>query len=190
MTPYRVLCADPPWKFGDSLPGKGRGAAKHYATMRVEEICAYPIPPVADDAVLFLWRVASMQMEALMVAEAWGFTPKTEVVWVKTTSPVRTAYLGPSRAQEVWQYFTLAFGMGRTVRASHEACLVATRGKFKPKEKNVRSVFFAPRGVHSEKPESFYTGVVEKLSDGPYVELFARRRRAGWASEGLEVGKL
>ncbi len=27
---YRVLTADPPWPFKDKLPGKGRGAAKHY----------------------------------------------------------------------------------------------------------------------------------------------------------------
>ena len=61
MEKHRVVCADPPWAFSDPLPGKKRGAEKHYATMTVDEICAYPLPPVADDAVLFLWRVASMQ---------------------------------------------------------------------------------------------------------------------------------
>jgi N6-adenosine-specific RNA methylase IME4 len=140
--------------------------------------------------VLFLWRVASMQEEALRVIRAWGFSLKTEVVWVKITEPMETAYLGKSSLQQEWRRFKLAFGMGRTIRASHETCLVATRGKFRPRSLNVRSVFFAPRGQHSEKPEAFYTDVVEKLSCGPYIELFARRRRVGWASEGLEVGKL
>ena len=43
-----TLVADPPWRFDDSLPGKSRGAEKNYRTMTVEEICAYPLPPVAE----------------------------------------------------------------------------------------------------------------------------------------------
>src|ERR1019366_5520878 len=41
---FRTLVADPPWAFGDSLPGPKRGAVKHYRTMSVEEICDFPIP--------------------------------------------------------------------------------------------------------------------------------------------------
>ena len=48
--PYGVLCADPPWKFGDSLPGPKRGAQKHYDVMSVEDICRFELPPLADDA--------------------------------------------------------------------------------------------------------------------------------------------
>jgi N6-adenosine-specific RNA methylase IME4 len=42
------------------------------------------------------------------------------------------------------------------------------------------------RGSHSQKPEAFQD-MVEKISPGPYLELFARRRREGWASWGNEV---
>lgn len=48
------------------------------------------------------------------------------------------------------------------------------------------SWFQWPRGKHSEKPEAFFD-VVEQVSPGPYLELFARRRRLGWSAWGNEV---
>jgi N6-adenosine-specific RNA methylase IME4 len=170
MTPAAVLVADPPWRFGDKLPGPGRGAEKHYPTLSVGELCSFPLPPVADDARLLLWRVASMQDEALAVARAWGFTVKSEVVWLKRTVNGKR-----------W------FGMGRQVRMEHEVCLIATRGRpNNPRRKDVRSTFEAAAGRHSAKPEAFYD-LVESLYAGPYVELFARRHRPGWTCLGNEL---
>ena len=40
-----------------------------------------------------------------------------------------------------------------------------------------------PRGRHSEKPPAFLD-IVERVSPGPYVELFARAPRLGWDSWG------
>src|SRR5262245_7142273 len=111
-----TLIADPPWPFSDRLPpvkstSRARGAKGTYkSTMSVREIMDYPLPPLADDCRLFLWRVASMQEEALDVLWAWGFQLKSEIVWVKER---------PSG--------NLAFGMGRTVRGAHETCLIAVR---------------------------------------------------------------
>lgn len=167
---FRVVLADPPWQFTDKLPGAGRGAAKHYACLTVPELCAFPLPPLADDCTLFLWRVASMQQEALDVMRAWGFTLKTEIVWLKRTASGKR-----------W------FGMGRTVRAEHETCLVGTRGRYVTKSKREYSTFAAVASRrHSEKPAAFYE-LIERLRDGPYVELFARRRRVGWTSLGNEL---
>jgi hypothetical protein len=42
-----------------------------------------------------------------------------------------------------------------------------------------------PRGAHSAKPEAFLD-LVEQVSPGPYVELFARRDRLGWDTWGDE----
>jgi N6-adenosine-specific RNA methylase IME4 len=50
-------------------------------------------------------------------------------------------------------------------------------------------VFDWPRGAHSEKPEAFYD-LVEQLSPGPYLEMYARRRRLGWDVWGNEVDGL
>jgi len=167
---FRVLVADPPWKFNDHLPGRGRGAAKHYPCMSSAEICAFPTPPMLDDAVLFLWRVAAMQREAMDVIDAWGFTFKSELVWVKRTATGRRH-----------------FGMGRIVRSEHEVCLIATRGRPRPLNLSTRSTFEAVAvRQHSAKPDRFYD-VVRELYEGPYVELFARRHRPGWTCFGNEL---
>ena len=43
-----------------------------------------------------------------------------------------------------------------------------------------------PRGRHSDKPDAFFD-IVERISPGPYLELFARRARPGWTVWGNEV---
>jgi N6-adenosine-specific RNA methylase IME4 len=46
--------------------------------------------------------------------------------------------------------------------------------------------FAWPRGAHSAKPEAFLD-LVERVSPGPYLELFARRARLGWDTWGNEA---
>lgn len=178
--PFRVLCADPPWKFGDKLPGK-RGAMYKYPTLTLEQIKRFPLPAIDDDALCFMWRVASMQQEALDVMRAWRFQIKSEIVWRKQTKNGKRH-----------------IGMGRTVRGEHETCLIGWRGRPEILDKSIRSTFEAPvphdektgKPIHSAKPECFYTDIVQRLSAGPYVELFSRRTRAGWLMIGNEVGIL
>lgn len=45
------------------------------------------------------------------------------------------------------------------------------------------------RGGHSEKPEPFQDDI-ERLVNGPYLELFARRHRPGWTCIGNELDGL
>lgn len=179
MTPCRVLIADPPWQPDDKLPGPKRGAAAHYRTLSVDDICRFPLPPLAPDAILFLWRLASMQDEALRVVKAWGFDLKTELIWAKLTKTGKRH-----------------FGMGHYVRAEHETCLIARRGRYRVATKSVRSIFYAKvptdihtgRARHSAKPDEFYA-LVRKLTggDGPAVELFARTHRPGFLCFGDEL---
>lgn len=186
MEPFKVIVADPAWSFGDALPGDTRGASSQYECMTTHAICSLSDDcgatimgqPIADDAILYLWRVAALQQAALTVARAWDFTVKTDLVWLKKTVKGRR-----------W------FGMGRTLRAEHETCLVCTRGRPRLKNHSTRSTFVtdfdasglsARAGRHSEKPAEFYA-IVEALSDGPYLELFARTHRPGWMSVGNEL---
>lgn len=228
--PFRTIVADPPWKFGDSLPnaklkvdgavvmgaGAKRGASKLYRTMPTKEIEDYLFDGhlldeelnrlsagdqlVAPDALLFLWRVSAMQRDALRVMQAWGFEQKSELVWNKTDredAKLRRRIMEISRKRDlhttgdivdiaIEEARRLSFGMGHYTRGAHETCLIGRRGKAKVLDRSVRSVFFAPVGAHSEKPEEFYR-IVEKLSPGPYLELFARRRRPGWTCVGDEL---
>lgn len=212
--PCSVLCADPAWLFNDKLPGSNRGAAKNYREQHIDDIInkrgfEFEFPTLADDCILFLWRVGSQQQEALDVATGWGFEVKGEIIWNKLT-----------KKGKPW------FGMGRIQRQSHETCLVATRGRSANVviNRGTRSTFEAPvptyeKGhprigkplldkhgqptfhkktgkqlvtkvgdyVHSGKPEKFYTDIVERICRGPYVELFGRRTRLGWSVRGNEV---
>lgn len=164
-----VLVADCPWQPRDKLPGK-RGAAAKYDTMAVEDLCALRIPDVGPRAVLFLWRLASMQEEALRVVRAWGFDLKSEITWVKLTKSGKHA-----------------FNLGHYTRQCHEVCLIATRGSALPEVHDVRSVFEARAGRHSEKPSAFYRLVERMYPNSEKVELFARVARKGWTTLGNQV---
>ena len=207
--PARVLVVDSPWKFEDGLPGDTRGAAKQYHVEGFEALRWFPLPPQADDCLLFLWRVAAMEEQAAALLDAWGYAPTGgQLQWVKTTGPgllvidpeatgadldVLGRALGSNEAVAALRPFLtpLAFGMGRTTRAVQEVCVIARRKGAPAREvadKGVRSAFFAPVGEHSAKPDRFYA-LVERLvgpEGGPLVELFARRPRRGWYTYGDE----
>jgi hypothetical protein len=53
---FRVIYADPPWRYHDKLVD-GYGAAEHhYTTLSIADLCAWPVrDKVEDNAVLFLW---------------------------------------------------------------------------------------------------------------------------------------
>lgn len=170
------MAADCPWKMGDKLPGKKRGAARNYHVMSVEELCRLTLPPMHDNAYLFLWRLSAMVEEAYRVGRTWGFTPKSEIVWKKLT-----------------KYGKPWMGMGRSVRVEHEVAIIFTRGRAKPLSRSERSILEAkvPVGadgkyIHSAKPPEFYDKVM-RLCGGPYVELFARGPREGWVCVGNQM---
>jgi N6-adenosine-specific RNA methylase IME4 len=160
---HEVIYADPPWQLGN--PDGPYAPESHYVTMPLEEIKALLVP-TAENAVLFLWAVSALLREALDVIEAWGFEYKSCLVWVK-----------PSIGPGLW------------LRNRHELLLVARKGSFGPPEPEDRidSVLEAPRGRHSEKPEALYELIERMYPRASKLELFARRRRPGWAAWGNEV---
>ncbi len=171
MGPFSVVLADPPWKLADQLPGPGRGAGKHYDLMSVDELCKMELPPIFDNAWLFMWRLSSMVPEAYRVVEAWGFTAKSEMVWNKFTS---------SGKRHV--------GMGHYTRGSHETCIVAVRGNPIRVGANVLSTFEGIVGEHSEKPQILYDKIDLLCGrNTAKVELFSRKPREGWTCLGNEM---
>lgn len=162
---YAVIYADPPWTFQVwSGEGKDRAAENHYPTMTQAEIEALPIADLAaDDCALFLWAVWPQLPEALAVIKAWGFEYKTcAFVWAKSTKDGER----------------FATGMGYWTRANSEVCLLATRGSPKRLNADVHQIV-SPRTEHSRKPDEVAERI-ERLVNGPYIELFARRPREGW----------
>lgn len=159
---YRTIYADPPWVYGNRPPS-GSGAEAHYPGMTIEALCKLPVAVHArPNAVLFLWVTAPMLFEnpgPREVMEAWGFVPKTGIVWDK-----------------------VRHNFGNYVSVRHEHLIIATRGSCVPDRPTpmIDSVLTEqPDGEHSAKPESF-RAVIERLYDGPYLELFGRTRHADW----------
>lgn len=173
--PFRVIVADNPWKFRTTLPGPKRSAHRHYRCLTVSELMRFPLPAIADDATLVLWRVGGMQAEALKVIEAWGFEePYGEIVWIKTKAGHRPTS-------------DVRIGMGYAQRNAHEVALTCKRGKGAPVLSHSEdSLVFAPREDHSEKPQAFYDKV-RRLFAGPYFDLFARQLRPGWVAFGDQI---
>jgi N6-adenosine-specific RNA methylase IME4 len=169
---FGSILADPPWSFETySDKGKGRSADRHYSCMSLDDIKRLPIGKLAaPDCVLFLWGISTMVPDALDVIRAWGFTCKTKAFnWVKST-----------------KHGKLHSGMGFWTRANAEDVWLATRGAPKRIAANVHQVVMEPVGEHSVKPEEVAQRI-ERLVAGPYLELFARRRRPRWTCWGDEV---
>lgn len=179
---FRAIYADPPWRF-EAWSGKGtaRAADNHYLTMQLGDIAALPVADVAaDDCVLFMWACWPMLPEAMRLIEAWGFTYKTCAFnWTK----------GDARQVEFFRDdVTPYMGLGYWTRANSEPCLLATRGKPKRLNADVRQAIIEPRREHSRKPDCV-PGRIERLVDGPYLELFARTQRPGWTVWGNQTDK-
>jgi len=163
---YDVILADPPWRYQNNSSNRGK-AEMHYPTMTLQDIKELPIHSnIAENSALFLWATNPCLLWAIEVLEAWGFTYKTNYVWLKDK-----------------------IGTGFYNRGQHELLLIGVRGSIGAPADGDRlpSVIKAPRTVHSEKPEQVY-GIIEKMyPNRKYLELFARKKRENWASWGDEV---
>jgi len=76
--------------------------------------------------------------------------------------------------------------MGHYFRNATEHLLFGVKGNLGTASKVPANVFFAERTDHSSKPEKSYA-LIEEMSEGPRLELFARGQRVGWDSWGAEV---
>lgn len=168
---FRVLYADPPWKYGDTLSGtldeSYGGAEKHYPAMTITELCALPVKELTEEnAVLFLWVTSPLLFECAPIIKAWGFDYRTSFVWDK-----------------------VLHNMGHYNSVRHEFLLVCVRGSCTPEvNKLFDSVQTIERSArHSEKPEAFRKIIETLYPCGNKIELFARRISEGWETYGNEA---
>jgi N6-adenosine-specific RNA methylase IME4 len=172
---YKTILADPPWRFTNRT---GKVAPEHrrlrrYATMDLKSICELPIVRhTADKSHLYLWVPNALLPWGLQVMAAWGFTYKTNLIWFKTRKDG-----GPDGR-----------GCGFYFRNVTEVLLFGVRGGLRTGAAGRRQVnlFAEPKREHSTKPDAAYS-VIEACSEGPYLELFARRPRDGWQQWGDDV---
>lgn len=179
---FGAIYADPPWHYEVWAEGSSRTASSKYNVMRTEDISDLPVRELAaDDCALFMWVTWPKLIDSFAVIEGWGFTYKTcGFAWIKADA----------RQQEMFRDDVDPFvGMGYWTRANSEVCLLATKGKPKRLNADVRQGIVEPRREHSRKPDCVYERI-ERLVAGPYLELFARNTpREGWTKWGNQVGK-
>jgi N6-adenosine-specific RNA methylase IME4 len=164
-----VIYADPPWSFRNwSVKGTGRNAVSHYDCLDLTALASLPVADLAaDDCALFLWATDPLLPRAFDLIQSWGFEYKTVgFYWVKLNAA----------SKHDADYFT---GLGYWTRANPEQCLMATRGKPLRRAKDVRRLVVERRREHSRKPDCVREKI-ERLVDGPYLELFARETKTGW----------
>lgn len=168
---YRVIYADPPWKYtsGDqhSREEQKTVLSNHYPSMTIEELCDLEVGSLAAaDAVLFLWTTSPLLEESFEVINAWGFNYKTNIVWDKVKHNV-----------------------GHYVSVRCEHLLICTRGSCTPDSPRLYdNVVSIERTGHSEKPEYFRQLIDELYPNGNRIELFARGIVPGnWDAWGNEA---
>ena len=154
---------------GSGTGGPRIGANHHYPLMKTADICALPVEEWAEEnAHLYLWTTNAAFPDALEVIESWGFKYITCITWVKN-----------------------GIGIGQYFRGKSEHCLFARRGMLPykvidGKRQQGVTAFYAKKTVHSRKPEEMRK-MIEKVSYGPFLEMFARERHEGWDAWGNEV---
>lgn len=184
---YSVIYADPPWeqKGGSKIGGYTVVGGKQiwkrvsslseslpYETMTMQDIVNLPVENIAaDNCHLYLWATNKYLPDAFEVIEGWGFRYSTTIVWAKNS---------------------MGGGLGGTYRINTEFLLFATRGRLKAIGSikgtwhNVKREYVNGYPSHSKKPE-YFRQLIEKVSPGKKLELFARKETPGWDVFGNQV---
>ncbi len=171
---YQIIYADPPWEYGSW--GKANPLSRPnskvypipYETMTVQEIAELRVGQLADDnCELYLWATQKYLLDAFIVIDRWGFRYCQTLTWCKKPR---------------------GLGQGGIFCPTTEFLLLARKGKM-PKVRRLDSTWYLtkrPHNSHSTKP-AFFRELIEKVSNPPRIELFARRKVEGWDCWGSEV---
>lgn len=173
---FRTIYADPPWQFQNRT---GKVAPEHkrlsrYSTMPLADIKALPVREMAEaKSHLYLWVPNALLPQGLELMAAWGFEYKTNIVWEKIRHD------GEPDGRGVGFYFRnvtelLLFG----IRGGNNRTLGPGRSQV--------NLLRSMKREHSRKPDEIVP-IIEACSPGPYVELFARGNRPGWAMWGNQA---
>lgn len=142
--------------------------------MTLDDIKAIPVASACEDtAHLYMWVPNALLPEGIEVLRAWGFNYKSNIVWHKLRKD------GGSDGRGVGFYF----------RNVTELLLFGVRGKnartLQPGRTQVNYMGTRKR-EHSRKPDEQYP-LIQSCSPGPYLEMFARGERPGWAIWGNQA---
>lgn len=165
---YRIIYADPPWKYGNTMPNYFTEQADYYNLMSIDELCTMDIKSIKEDnSVLFIWVTSPILEESFKVINSWGFNYKASFIWDK-----------------------IKHNMGHYNSVRHELLLICVSGSCQPDVKKLHdSVISIERTKHSKKP-SIFREIIELLyPNGKRLELFAREKIEGWDTYGNQISE-
>lgn len=159
---FDVIVVDPPWEMEGEYDPDSRRAIPPYPTMPLDEIAHIKLP-AAPDCILWLWVINRHIHDGFHLIECWGFQYKNILTWAKDK-----------------------FGIGDNLRNQTEHCLLAFRGQPLFTGESSTTLLYAPRTLHSTKPDEFYA-LVDRTCYGKKLDYFSRRAREGWYCFGDEI---
>ena len=173
---YKTIVVDPPTKYGkwgkatpEHRPN-GKSYDMPYKTMTLKQITMLPIKDFADvNCELYLWTTQKYLPESFDFLKSWGFRYCQTITWCKAPR---------------------GLGQGGIFCPTTEFLILGRKGKM-PLKRRLDSTWYLvkrPHNSHSTKPE-FFKDLIEKVTDEPRLEIFARRERYGWSCIGDELGK-
>jgi N6-adenosine-specific RNA methylase IME4 len=175
---YRTIVVDPPWPYPEGFNGWGSRKPLPYSVMTVDEIGALPVRDLAEHehGYIFLWTTSKHLPSAFDVVRRWGFSYRQTLTWDKGNVGSGLGGLFATTTE----FILVAQNISEGTHAH------AARSGTREVRRIDSACFRWPRGAHSAKPEAFYD-MLESVSPGPYLELFARRNRLGWDTWGNEA---
>lgn len=155
-----------------NAPGRTKQTGRsgtEYPTMTIGEISRLDVPSLVSPlgCHLYLWTTNTHLEHSWSVARAWGFEPKQVLTWCKKPKGM--------------------IGFGAFSPCTEFILYAATKGKSIFQSRCERTWFEWPRTTtHSAKPQQLFE-IVEQISPGPRLEMFARQERLGWDRWGNEL---
>ena len=184
---FVTVVIDPPWpiRLGQTIykpvhsnPGISAQSRGHwddqldYKTLDLQSIAAIPVPSVlADDAWLFCWTVNQFIPQTYGILESWGCQYSFTMTWIKNKGP---QFPGKPCFNTEWCI------VGKKGTPSFIDCRRFRTGNYweRPQE----------TGSHSQKPKGFYD-LLRRVTKAPRLDIFGRRRIAGFQSWGNEASQ-
>lgn len=168
LGPFGVIVIDPPWPYDNSDQHEGSRGHIDYPSMSIQAIC--DLAPqfdtrAKDDCILALWITNAFVHEVGRILFSWGFEHRTMITWDKELA-----------------------GVGSLPRGQTEHLVIATRGAPVHTLNEITTLLRVKRREHSRKPDEMYE-LLAKHCSGPFIDMFSREPRDGWATWGAETQK-
>lgn len=193
MKPFRIIVADPPWRYNNRHDARGKsrfgyGVAARYSrgVMSLDDLCVMGelVQAIAaPDAYLLMWATPPTMPDAVRLIEAWGFRYVTIGFYWTKLYPNGSVFRGPGR-------YTPS-NIEPVLLGARGACWHTNTGQKPLQEIREAHPRRDGRIHHSRKPEALQDRLEAWLShqlDGHrMLELFATRARPGWTCVGYDV---